>query len=172
MFNRTIALVTVIVMALSGLPATWAETGATLEGFVRIPCDPSRLSEVAAVRVQPASGGSATTVDVDPSTGRFVAQGLTEGTYELIALDAEGQPLNQKSTTLVLETGPNPVVLNLEPAGCGQASPQGDGTSGAGAAGGQRSLKDWQLTLIYFGVVGVVILALSDDEDEEPASPF
>jgi hypothetical protein len=173
MFHRTIALLIVIVLVLPGLPTTRAETGATLEGFVRIPCDPSRLSEVVAVRVQPRSGDSATTLPVDPSTGRFVGQGLSEGEYELVALDSEGQPLNQKSTTLLLESGPNAVVLTLEPAGCGEpASQQGSGASGAGTSGAKRSLKDWQLTLIYFGVVGAVILALNYDEDEEPASPF
>jgi len=161
---RTIALVTVIAVAFPGFPSTRAATGANLQGIVQIPCDPSRLSEVAAVRLQPASGGSATTVVVDPSTGRFVGRELAEGKYELVALGADGEPLMQESTKVSLDAGPNTVILALEPAGCGEPGQEGGGVSKGG-------LKDWQLTLIYFGVVGAVILALSDD-DEEPASPF
>jgi hypothetical protein len=174
--------------------STSAATGATIEGIVEIPCDPSRVSEVASVQIRPVSGGSATAVTVDSSTGKFVVPELTEGEYELIAIDADGKPLSPEPKRLLLSNGLNTVILSMQPPGCDERdsdrdgvsdamdscpnSPPGTavGTDGCPLQGKQNSgqkggLKDWHLTLIYFGVVGAIVIAL-DDDDEDPASPF
>jgi hypothetical protein len=78
----------------------------------------------------------------------------------------------------------------MQPPGCGEQDSDLDGVadtvdscpnSPAGTAVGidgcpsqgekKGGLKAWHLSLIYIGVVGAVVLALYDD-DEEPASPF
>jgi hypothetical protein len=166
---RSIALVTAIAVTVPGFLSTLAAAGASLDGIVQIPCDPSRLSEVAAVRLQPVAGGSATTVVVDPATGKFVAEDLAEGEYKLVAVGLEGDPMGTGS--LSVTAGDNTIILTLEPPGCVASDAAVEGAADTPAAGGKAGLKDWQLTLIYVGAVGAVILALSDD-DEEPASPF
>ena len=189
---RTTAVLTMIAMVFHYSLPTLAAT-ATIEGTVEVPCDPSRVSEVAVVQIRPVSGGSAATVAVDSSTGTFLIEDLTEGEYELIAIDADGQPLSPEPKRLTLLEGSNPVLLSMQPPGCGEQDSDRDGVSDAvdscpntppGTAvgvdgcpsqgkkkpGGKGGLKDWHITLIYFGVVGAVIVALDDDED--PASPF
>ena len=94
----------------------------------------------------------------------------------------------------LLSSGVNTVVLSMQPPGCGEQDLDRDGVPDAvdscpmsppGTAvgadgcplqgeeppGNKRGLKDWHITLIYLGVVGVIVLAL-DGDDEEPASPF
>ena len=190
---RMTAVVTMSVVVFHCSLPTLAATGATIEGTVKIPCDPSRVSEVASVQMRPLSGGSAATVAVDASTGTFLGSGLTEGEYELIAIGADGKPMSPEPKRLLLHNGSNMVVLSMQPPGCGEQDSDRDGVSDAmdscpdsppGTAvgtdgcplqgknkhGEKRVLKDWHLTLIYFGVVGAVILAVNDDDD--PASPF
>jgi hypothetical protein len=173
---------------------TLAVEEATIEGTVQVPCDPSRVSDIALVQIWTVSGELAATVEVDSSTGMFRGAGLTEGEYEVIAIGADGEPLSPKPMSLLLRAGPNTVVLSMQPPGCGEqdsdfdgvpdamdscpSSPPGTavGTDGCSSEGERKpgkkdGLKAWQLTLIYVGVVGVIILALYDD-DEERASPF
>jgi hypothetical protein len=154
---RTTAVVTMIAVVFQCFLPALAATGPTLEGIVQIPCDPSRVSEVASVRMQPVSGETAATVAVDPSTGAFLSPELTEGEYELTAIGADGNPLAFEPTKVLLASGANKVVLSLEPPGCGENPDAKNG------------LKDWHLTLIYVGVVAAIILAL--DDDESPGSP-
>ena len=163
--SRTTAVVTLVAVVFHGSLSTLAATGATIEGTVEVPCDPSRVSEVAFVLVQPVSGGSPLTVDVDPSTGKFHSPEWAEGEYELVAIGLDGLPLTPEPTRVGLQNGPNAVVLSLQPPGCDEPA---EGEKKPGEKGG---LKAWQLTLIYVGVVGVAILALYND-DEEQASPF
>jgi hypothetical protein len=145
--------------------STLAATEATVVGTVEVPCDPSRVSEVALVHIRPVSGEAVTTVTVDSSTGKFRSPGFTAGEYEFIVIGADGKPLSPEPTRLVLVDGLNSVVLSMQPPGCGE--------QGSGPAQGEKKdgLKAWHLTLIYVGVVGAIILALHDD-DEEQASPF
>jgi hypothetical protein len=190
---RTTALVTATAVVFHcSLPAL-AQAEATIEGTVKIPCDPPRVREVTSVEIRPVSGGSATTVAVDSSTGTFRGSGLTEGEYELMAFDAEGLPLSREPKRLLLSAGTNTVVLSMEPPGCGDPDFDRDGVPDSrdacpttppgmvvGADGclveesaGSGGLKDWHLTLIYVGAVGVAVLLLNDDDDDEaPASPF
>lgn len=156
----TTAVVAMIVLIFHGFVPTAAQTEATIEGVVETPCDPSRRTEIASVRIRPVSGGSATTVAVDPSTGAFRSSALTASEHELTAIGVDGKPLSVEPTRLPLSEGPNRVLLSLQPPECGE---QEEG-------GGKTGLKNWQLTLIYFGAIGAVILVVSDDE--EPASPF
>jgi hypothetical protein len=166
---RATAVATMIAMTFHGSLPALAST-ATLQGTVETPCDPSRVGDVVAVQMRPVSGGSVATAVVDPSTGKFVIADLTAGEYELLAIGADGQPLSPETKRLTLVDGPNPVVLSLQPPGCGEQVSDGDGGK---KAGGGAALETWQLTLIYVGVVGAVILALDAlDDDEDPASPF
>ena len=163
--SRTTAVATLVAVVIHGSLSPLAATGATIDGTVEVPCDPSRVSEVALVIVQPVSGGSPLTVDVDPSTGEFHSSEWKEGEYDLVAIGADGQPLTPDPTRVVLQNGRNAVVLSLQPPGCEKTA---EGEQQPGEKGG---LKAWQLSLIYVGVVGAVILALYND-DEEQASPF
>jgi hypothetical protein len=164
---RTTAAVTMIAMVLHcSLPAL-AATGVRLEGTVEIACDPSRVSDVTSVQIQPVSRGAAVTVAVDPLTGKFSSPELTEGEYELTAIGADGKPLSPEPKKLLLRNGLNEVVLSMQPPGC--VAQGSDGEVQSGEKPGNKDVKNWHLTLIYLGVVGAVILLLSDDED--PASP-
>ncbi len=160
---RTTAAVTMIALVLHGSLPALAATGATIEGTVQVPSDPSRVSEVASVRIRPVSGGAAATVTVDPSTGAFRGPGLTEGEYELVAIGTDGEPLSPEPKRLLLRNGLNRVALSMQPPG--SSDPQG-----AKKPRKKARLKNWHLTLIYVGVVAVIILALEDD-DEDRASP-
>jgi hypothetical protein len=159
-----------VAMVFHGSPALLAETEATIYGTVEIPCDPSRIREVALVYIRPVSGEGMTTVVVDPSTGEFRGSGFTAGEYEFVVIGEDGQPLVPEPTKLTVAEGMNSVILTMEPPGCGEEGT--DPAAGEGQPGKKQGLKDWQLTLIYVGVVGAVIFALSqDDDDERPASP-
>lgn len=161
--SRTISVLAAIALMLQlSLPA-WAAPGATLEGTVKIPCDPSRLGDVASVMIRPVSGGAASTVVVDPATGGFSGSELSEGAYELVVVGVDGVPLSPEPTALSIVDGPNEVVLTLQPPGCGE--PGSESARGKG-------LEDWQFTLIYVGAVGAIAALLNFDEDEAPASPF
>lgn len=160
---RTIAVVTVIALVFHGSLPTLAANGATIEGTVKILCDPARLSEVASVQIRPVSGGPATTIAVDSSTGAFLSPGLTEGEYELIVIGTDGNPMSPEPERFLLRGGVNTVVLSVQPPGCGEQD--ADPLQGEKKPGKKRSLKDWHLTLIYAGVVAAVVLAVSDDED-------
>ena len=159
--SRMSAVVTMIAVVFHCSLPTLAAPEATIEGTVEVPCDPSRIGEVASVQIRPVSGGSTTTVAVDSSTGAFVSPGLAEGEYELIAIGADGKRLSPEPKRLSVHDGLNSVVLSMQPSGCGEQEKT------PGAKGG---LKQWQVTLIYLGVIGAVVFALNDDED--PASPF
>ena len=166
--SRTTAAVTMVAVVFHCSLSTLAVTDATIEGTVAVPCDPSRVSEIASVQIRPVSGEPAATVDVDSSTGKFHSAGLTEGEYE--------------------------VIVSMQPPGCGEQdsdldgipdtvdscpnSPPGTavGIDGCPSQDGKKSgkkdgLKDWHLTLIYVGVVGAIILALDDDDRERQGSP-
>jgi hypothetical protein len=192
---RTTAVVTLIALVFHCSLSTLAATGATIEGTVQTPCDPSKVSEVGSVRIQPVSGGAATTVAVDPSTGKFLVSELTEGQYELIAIGADGEPLSPEPQKLLLREGSNKIILSMRPPGCVEQDSDGDGISDefdacpdsppgteVGADGcplkgttepvKKKVLEDWKITLIYFGVVGVVAFALGDGEDgASPSRP-
>ena len=189
--SRTTAVVTMVAVvfqfSLSPLAAT---EEARIEGTVTVPCDPSRVSGIASLVIRPVSGEPPAIAEVDPSTGEFRIAGMTEGEYEVIAIGADGTPLSPNPMSLLLIAGLNTVVLSMQPPGCGGQdsdldgvpdtsdscpdSPPGTavGTDGCAGEGKKKDgLKAWQLTLIYVGVVGAVILALYND-DEEQASPF
>ena len=189
---RSTAVLTIFAVIFHSSFLSLAANGATIEGVVKIPCDPSRVSDVAIVQIRPVVEGAVTSVAVDPSNGTFVGSGLAEGEYELFAIGTDGKPLSPEPQKLLLKDGPNTVILSMQPPGCGEQdsdfdgvadsldscpdSPRGtavgtDGCALPGKAKSGRPLKDWQVSLIYFGVVGGVILAL-DDDDEEPATPF
>jgi hypothetical protein len=167
--SRTTAVATIVAVVFHGSLSTLAAPEATIKGTVEVPCDPSRVSEVAVVYIRPVSGGAVATVVVDSTTGKFHGAGFTEGEYEFIVIGTDGKPLSPEPTKLVLQEGLNAVVLSMQPPGCGEQ--EADPGQSATTPREKDGLKDWQLTLIYVGVVGGVILALSDD-DEEPASPF
>jgi hypothetical protein len=186
---RTIAVATVLaVVFYSSVPAL-AAPGATITGTVEIPCDPSRVSEVVSVQIRPVPDGPVVTAAVDAPSGRFLKSGLTEGEYDFMVIGADGDPLSPEPKRLQLREGWNEVILSMQPPGCGEqdldrdgvpdsvdscpTSPPGTvvGKDGCLVQGEQGGLKDWQLTLIYVGVVGAAILVL-DLGDEEPASPF
>ncbi len=192
--SRTTAVVTMVAVVFHCSLSTLAVTEATIEGTVAVPCDPSRVSEIASVQIRPVSGEPAATVDVDSSTGKFHSAGLTEGEYEVIAIGADGKPLSPKPMSLLLRAGSNTVVLSMQPPGCGEPdsdldgvpdtvdscpdTPSGTtvGTDGCPSQDGKKSgkkdgLKDWHLTLIYVGVVGAIIFALDDDDRERQGSP-
>jgi hypothetical protein len=192
--SPTTAVVTVVALALQCSLPTLAATGATIEGTVEIPCNPSRVSEVISVQIRSVSGESASTVAVDSPDGTFRISGLEEGEYELIAIGVDGKPLSPEPKRLLVSNGLNTVVLSMQPPGCGEQDSDRDGVpdsmdscpeSPPGTAvgddgcpledqkkpGGKRGLKDWQITLIYVGVVGLIVLAVGTD-DEEPASEF
>jgi hypothetical protein len=166
--SRTIAVVAMVAVLFHGSVSTLAaET--TIDGIVEVPCDPSRVSEVAFVLVRPVSGESVTTVIVDSSTGRFRESGFTPGDYDFVVIGMDGKPLVPEPTKLEVVEGLNAVVLTMQPPGCGE---QGSvGAPGEEKPGEKKSLKDWQLSLIYVGVVGAIILALYDDDDEPASSP-
>lgn len=160
--SRTTAVATTIAVMVHCLLPAWAATEATIEGTLKMPCDPSRVSEVASVQVRPVSEGSPATVPVDPTTGEFRIPGLTEGEYDLVVIGSDGMPLSPEPERLVLRAGVNKVVFSLEPPGCGETEPTREKK--------KDGLEDWHLTLIYFGVVGAAVIAL--DNDEKRASPF
>jgi hypothetical protein len=187
------AIATTIALLLHvSLPAL-ASTETTLEGTIETPCDPARVADVAFLHIRPVAGGAPDTVPVDSSTGAFVVTGLTAGEYELVALGSDGRPVSTKTASVQIQEGANRVALSMEPPGCGQPDADGDGvpdaadacpdsppgtavgTDGCAAQGGTKTggreggLADWHITLIYFGVIGAIILAL--DDDEGPASP-
>lgn len=157
------ALTTVIALVFYCSVPSLAAPGATLEGTVKTPCDPSRVSDVVALRVQPVSGGPVTTVVIDASTGAFASPELDPGEYEITSIGVDGAPLSAEPTRLTLVEGVNPIVLSLNPPGCGEPE--------APATGKKGSIKGWQASLIYLGVVAGAVVLLSND-DEEPASPF
>ena len=166
---RSTAVLTMVAVVLHcSLPAL-AASEARIDGTVEVPCDPSRVAEVALVHIRPVSGDAVTTVLVDPTTGKFNAQGLTDGEYDFIVIGGDGEPLTPEPTRLVVHGGVNAVVLSMEPPGCGEQA--SEGVPAGTTPGEKKRLKDWQLSLIYVGVVGVLILAMQDDDDERPASP-
>jgi hypothetical protein len=191
---RTFSVFVIIAVVVHcSLPAV-AANGATIQGTVKTPCDPSRASDVVSVQIRRVPGGSAATAVVDSSTGAFRLSGLTEGEYELIAIGTDGEPLSPEPKKLVLVSGLNTIVLSMQPPGCGDQDADGDGVpdaldscpdtppgeavgtdgcpvQGGKRPGGKRGLKDWQVTLVYLGAIGAIVLAL-DAIDEEEASPF
>ena len=153
------------------LPAL-AATGATIEGTVQIPCDPSMVGEVVLVQVRAVSGGSLTTIPVDAETGTFRSPELTEGEYELLALGADGKPLTPEPKKLLLGAGVNEILVSLRPPGCGEQVTDSAGGREKKFYKNKKGLKDWQLTLIYVGVVTGIVLAVDNEaDDEESASP-
>jgi hypothetical protein len=160
--RATAILATIALVFQLSLPA-WAAPGTTLEGTVQIPCDPSRLDEVASVLIRPVSGGADAIAAVDPATGEFSAADLTAGVYELVVIGTDGVPLSPEPTNLAIVEGPNQVALNLQPPGCGEQ----DAESVQG-----KGLKDWHVALIYFGGLGALAALLTVDSEESPASPF
>jgi hypothetical protein len=193
---RIAATATMVALVLHGFVPGWASTGASIEGSVQIPCDPSRVAQVAVVQIRPVAGGAVTTLTVDSSTGEFATAEVPEGEYDVFAIGTDGQPLSREPKRLVLASGPNKVFLTFQPPGCGEPdsdydgvpdaadacpdSPRGaevgtDGcpTPGKKGSGRKSGLEDWQMSLIYFGVVGVIAVAVAndDDDDEDPASP-
>jgi hypothetical protein len=173
---RATALVTVIAMVAQLSVPALAANEVTVEGTVQIPCDPSLVSEVALIQLRPVSGGTGRTVPVDSSTGKFDIPDLTEGEYELIAIGVDGQPLSPEAKKLTLGAGSNQVVLSFDPPGCGEPVAEGDEAPDAEGKKKPRrksGLKDWHLTLMYFGVVTAAALILyDDDDDEDQASPM
>jgi hypothetical protein len=193
--SRTVSVVTAVALvSYCSFPAL-ALTETTIEGTVKIPCDPSRLSDVAAVQIWSVSEGSIETVIVDSSTGAFRSSNLTEGEYKLIVIGADGKPLSPEPMTSLVREGLNTIVLTMQPPGCGEPDSDLDGvpdtvdscpdTSSGTAVGadgcpsqdGEKSgkkdgPKGWHLTLIYIGVVAAVILVLDDDDGERPATAF
>lgn len=165
---RTNALVTALAVLLQGSIASFAADGATLEGRVEVPCDPSRVSEVAAVRIRPAEGGAPITVPVYGESGDFLGAGMSAGEYVLDAIDADGNALTPEPKRLVLQEGANQVVLSFEPPGCDETA--GDAKPGP-PQGRRGGFPEWKLSLIYVGAVGALALAL-DDRGDEPISPF
>ena len=193
--SRTVSIVTVVALVFYCSFPALAVTETTIEGTVKIPCDPSRVSDVAAVQICAVSEGSIETVIVDPSTGAFRVSNLTEGEYKLVVIGIDGKPLSPEPMTSLIREGLNTIVLTMQPPGCGEPDSDLDGVpdtvdacpdtpsgTAVGADGcpspdGEQSgkkagPKDWHLTLIYVGVVAAVILALDDDDVERPASPF
>ncbi|MBT8403563.1 MAG: hypothetical protein KJP18_06880 [Gemmatimonadetes bacterium] len=160
--RATAVLATIALVFQLSLPA-WGAPGTTLEGTVRIPCDPSRLGEVASVLIRPASGGADVISAVDPATGGFSGADMTAGVYELVVIGTDGVPLSPEPTNLAIVEGPNEVVLNLQPPGCGE--------QGSESAQG-KGLKDWHVALIYFGALGALAALLTVDSEEGSASPF
>jgi hypothetical protein len=189
--SRTIAVMTTVAVVFSGSLPTLAAAEATIEGTVKVPCDPSRVSDIALVHLRPVAGGTTKTVLVDSSTGEFSESGLTEGEYEVVAIGGDGKPLSPEPMSLQLVAGTNTVVLSMQPPGCGEQDSDLDGvpdaadacpdtptgtavgTDGCPSTGGKKpGPKPWKLSLIYAGVVAGLILVLYDDDDEEQASPF
>jgi hypothetical protein len=169
---RTTAVATMIALAVHCCLPALATDGATIEGTVQTPCDPSKVGEVASVQIQPVDGGSATTVPVDPSNGSFALGSVTEGEYELIAIGVDGEPLSLEPMKFTVVGGLNKVFLTMRPPGCDEQEP--DRGKQKPRKGKKDGLENWQITLIYFGVVGLVALALDDDDDdddEQQASP-
>ena len=188
-----------LAVVLYSLAPVLAATAAAIEGTVTIRCDPSKIGEVASVQIWPVAGGATTTVPVDSTTGAFRVAEIAEGQYELVAMGVDGDPLSPEAKRFVLTTGLNKVFLSIRPPGCEEQDADGDGvadaadscpdtppgtavgTDGCPTQGGKKARKrdpipDWQVTLMYFGVVGVVAVVLDSDsdsdDDEAPASPM
>lgn len=171
-FRTTALATTIAVLFQLAVPALAAN--ATLEGTVELPCDPARVGEVAVIQLRPASGGPGRTADVDSSTGKFVIPDLTEGEYTLFAIGVDGQSMSPEPKKLTLAAGSNQIVLSFEPPGCGERAEAQD-IEGKKKARGKSGLKDWHLTVMYFGVVTAIALVVyndDDDDDEDSASPM
>lgn len=169
--RRAAATLAVLAMVVQGLLPALAAEAATIKGTVQIPCDPSMVAEVVSVYVMPEAGGSVTMIPVDPSTGEFVSTDLVEGTYELLPLGADGQPLVPEAKELVLVAGANEIIVSIEPPGCGEQVADPAGEQGTQPPKTKKGLKDWQLSLIYVGVVIAIVLAVDTDSDDDPVSP-
>lgn len=169
--RRAAAALAVLAMVFQGLLPALAAESATVKGTVQIPCDPSMVAEVISIYVKPESGGSVTMIPVDPSTGEFLGTELVEGTYELLPLGADGQPLVPEPKQLVLAAGDNEIVVSIEPPGCGEQAADPAGEQDTKLPKTKKGLKDWQLSLIYVGVVIAIVLAVDTNADDEPVSP-
>lgn len=176
---RKTAIVIMIAVGFQAPVSAMAATGATIEGTIEIPCDPSRVKEVASIRITPVSGGESVTVPADPSTGVFVAPGLSEGAYDLQALGTEGLSLSPGPTRVLARSGLNTLLVSMRPPGCGGLDTDRNGVLNAGAGGSRQAgntvgLKMWQNMLIVAGFLAVAVVAHEnrDDADGVVVSPF
>lgn len=171
--RRTTATLALLGLLIQGLLPAMAAEPATLEGTVQIPCDPSKVADIASVYLRARSGGAITTLPVDPETGAFRGTELTEGEYEVFTLGIDGLPMTPEPKPLALVAGPNQIVVSIEPPGCGEQAADPDGDPAKKAGKNKKGLEDWKITAIYAGVIGAIVLAVDTDTDEEPpASPF
>lgn len=164
--SRMTTVVTLIAVAAYGLLPALAAGEVSVRGTVEIPCDPSRLGEVVSVSIRLVPDGTPVTVPVDPETGVFGAKRLTPGEYELFALDADGQPLSPEPLRLGLAEGVNAVKLELSPPGCEEQAQDEPLKKRR-----NKRLEDWQITLIYFGAIGALAIALDDEDSASPMMP-